>query len=62
MRAIDLDEMQVGNVVVYSEDDKCGGFDFYTFKVTGVEDDCVISNVNEGLEFYPNEDNQFIVV
>lgn len=64
MKAVNFEDIQVGNRILFVYKDRTGDRNYMELIVRGIDsdDNSIISNLNGGLNIYPNDDNQYIVI
>lgn len=63
MRAINFEEIEVGDKIIVDLTDMSGDSNYTEIEVRGIDKDdhSIISNLNGGWNIHPNEDDQYIV-
>jgi len=64
MKAISFDEVSGGDQLLFRYTTRSGCIEFLIITVIDIdkEDHSIISNLNNGLNIYPNEDDQYILI
>jgi len=64
MKAVNFEEIEIGNKILVDLKDLSGDHNYTILEVRGIdyEEHSIISNLNGGLDVYPNEDEQYILV
>jgi len=64
MKAVNFEEIEIGNKILVDLKDLSGDHNYTILEVRGIdyEEHSIISNLNGGLDVYPNEDDQYILV
>lgn len=64
MRAVNFENIEIGNTVLTDYLDEANERTFMTLTVRDIdkEERCVETNLNGGMDLYPNEDDQYIVI
>jgi hypothetical protein len=64
MKAVNFEEIKIGNKILVDLKDLSGDHNYTILEVTDIdkEEHSIVSNLNGGLDIYPNEDDQYILV
>ena len=64
MKAVNFEEIEIGNKILVDLKDRSGDHNYTILEVRDIdkEEHSIISNLNGGLDIYPNEDDQYILV
>lgn len=64
MKAVNFEEIEIGNKILVDLKDRNGDHNYTILEVRDIdkEEHSIISNLNGGLDIYPNEDDQYILV
>ena len=64
MKAVNFEEIEIGDRILVDLKDRSGDHNYTILEVTDIdkEEHSIISNLNGGLDIYPNEDDQYILV
>lgn len=64
MKAVNFEEIEIGNKILVDLKDRSGDHNYTILEVRDIDEEehSIISNLNGGLDIYPNEDDQYILV
>jgi len=64
MKAVNFEEIEIGNKILVDLKDLSGDHNYTILEVRDIdkEERSIVSNLNGGLDIYPNEDDQYILV
>lgn len=64
MKAVNFEEIKIGNKILVDLKDLSGDHNYTILEVTDIdkEEHSIVSNLDGGLDIYPNEDDQYILV
>jgi hypothetical protein len=64
MKAVNFEEIKIGNKILVDLKDLSGDHNYTILEVTDIdkEEHSIVSNLDGGIDVYPNEDDQYILV
>jgi hypothetical protein len=64
MKAVNFEEIEIGNKILVDLKDLSGDHNYTILEVTDIdkEEHSIVSNLDGGIDIYPNEDDQYILV
>jgi hypothetical protein len=64
MKAVNFEEIEIGNKILVDLKDLSGDHNYTILEVTDIdkEEHSIVSNLDGGIDVYPNEDDQYILV
>lgn len=64
MKAVNFEEIEIGDKILVDLKDQSGDHNYTILEVRDIDEEehSIISNLNGGLDIYPNEDDQYILV
>jgi hypothetical protein len=64
MKAVNFEEIKIGNKILVDLKDLSGDHNYTILEVTDIdkEEHSIVSNLDGGIDIYPNEDDQYILV
>jgi hypothetical protein len=64
MKAVNFEEIKIGNKILVDLKNLSGDHNYTILEVTDIdkEEHSIVSNLDGGIDIYPNEDDQYILV